>query len=221
MCSLVTYSDMYSVIMKETMKTNSPSKLDKLIHSHVKELFVAQADRPAALKDISLNRLSPFQRALLVADGTVTRFIEAYKLIPVEVVLLYQARRTVHNEHSWLKLQDGGSIIAREVVLQTPCAEFQTPKIHAYAVSQIVYERLPHNVVDGVEAGIDGLGALLHHSRLEARRDLLWWGIERATGMPSSLAHFEGRPLLCRTYRIVADGNPLMLITEKFPLDDS
>ena len=203
------------------MNTNSPSKLDKLIYSRVEELFVAQTDRPAALKDISLNRLSPFQRALLVADGTVTRFIEAYKLTLVQVVLLYQARRTLHDEHSWLKLQDGGNIIAREVVLQTPSTEYQNPKIHAYAVSQIVYERLPQNVVDGLEDGIDGLGTLLHHSQLEARRDLLWWGIERATSMPSCLVHFEGRPLLCRTYRIVADGNPLMLITEKFPLDDS
>ena len=203
------------------MNTNSLSKLDKLIHSRVKELFIAQPDRPAALKDISLNRLSPFQRALLVADGTVTRFIEAYKLTPVEVVLLYQARRTLHNEHSWLKLQDGGNIIAREVVLQTPCTEYQTPNVHAYAVSQIVYERLPKSVVDGLEAGIDGLGSLLHKSHLETRRDLLWWGIERATGLPSSLAHFEGKPLLSRTYRIVADGDPLMLITEKFPLDDS
>ena len=211
----------FTVITKEIMKTDSRSKLDKLIHSRVKELFVAQVDRPTTLKDISLNRLSPFQRALLVADGTVTRFIEAYKLIPIEVVLLYQGRRNVDNEHSWLKLQDGDNIIAREVVLQTPGTECQPPKIHAYAVSQIVYERLPHHVVDGVEAGIDGLGALLHHSQLEAHRDLLWWGVERATGMPSCLAHFEGRPLLCRTYRIVADGNPLMLITEKFPLDDS
>lgn len=203
------------------MKTNSPPKLDKLINSRVKELFVAQTDRPALLKDISLTRLSPFQRALLVADGTVTRFIEAYKLLPVQVVLLYQARRKVHNEHSWLELQKGANIIAREVVLQTPSTEFQTPKIHAYAVSQIVYERLPQDVVNGLEAGLDGLGILLHNSQLEARRDLLWWGIELATGLPSSLAHFEGRPLLSRTYRIVADDNPLMLITEKFPLDDA
>lgn len=192
-----------------------------MINSRVKELFVAQTDRPAALKDISLTRLSPFQRALLVADGTVTRFIEAYKLSPIQVVLLYQARRTIHNEHSWLKLQEGGNIIAREVVLQTPSTEYQAPKIHAYAVSQIVYERLPQNVLNGLEAGIAGIGVLLKNSRLETRRDLLWWGIERATGLPSSLAHFEGKPLLSRTYRIVAGQKPLMLITEKFPLDDS
>jgi chorismate-pyruvate lyase len=203
------------------MNIDSLSKLDTLVNTRVKELFIAQTDRPAALNDTSLTRLTPFHRALLVADGTVTRFIEAYKLSPVQVVLLYQARRTLHNNHSWLELPTGGNIIAREVVLQTPSTENQTPKIHAYAVSQIVYERLPPNVVEGLEAGINGLGVLLQNSRLETRRDLLWWGVERATGLPSSIAHFEGKPFLSRTYRIVANGNPLMLITEKFPLDDS
>ncbi len=200
------------------MNINSLTNLDTFVNKRVKELFVAQSERPAGLKDINLTRLTPFQRALLVADGTVTRFIEAYKLLPVQVVLLYQARRTLHNEHIWLELPTGGNIIAREVVLQTPSTENQTPKTHVYAVSQIVHERLPQTVVDGLDAGINGLGVLLQHSQLETRRDLLWWGIEQVTGMPSSIAHFEGEPFLSRTYRIVANGNPLMLITEKFPL---
>ncbi len=203
------------------MNIDSPSNFDSFVHKHVKELFVAQSERPAALKDINLTRLTPFHRALLVTDGTVTRFIEAYQLSPVQVVLLYQARRTLHNEHSWLRLPTGGNIIAREVVLQTPSTENQTPKIHAYAVSQIVHERLPKSVAEGLEAGIDGLGVLLKHSQLETRRDLLWWGIERATGLPSSIARFEGQLFLSRTSRIVANRNPLMLITEKFPLDNS
>ena len=196
-------------------------KRDCFVKKRVKELFIAQSNRPAVLKDINLNRLSPFHRALLVADGTVTRFIEGYQLTPVEVVLLYQARRKLHNIHNWLEMPASGNIIAREVVLQTPSTENQNPKIHAYAVSQIVYERLPKSVVEELDAGINGLGALLHHSQLETRRDLLWWGVERVTGLPSSIAYFEGTPFLSRTYRIVADRKPLMLITEKFPLENS
>ncbi len=203
------------------MKLDTSSTRHASVNNSVKELFIAQSDRPATFKDISLNRLTAFQRSLLVADGTVTRFIEAYKLSPVQVVLLSQARRTLHNEHIWLGLPTGGSIIAREVVLQSPSTEFKTPNIHAYAVSQIVYGRLPNIVVEGVDAGINGLGVLLQHSRLETLRDLLWWGIERVKGLPSSIAHLEGQPFLCRTYRIIANGKPLMLITEKFPLDAS
>ena len=201
------------------MKLEIPANSDTLVNKHFKELFIAQSERPAVLNDISLSRLTPFQRALLVADGTVTRFIEGYQLSPVQVVLLYQAKRKLYSEHTWLELSTGGNIIAREVVLQTPLAENQKPKIHAYAVSQIVYERLPKVVVDGLHAGINGLGALLQQSQLETRRDLLWWGIERVTGLPSTIAYFEGQPFLSRTYRIVANKQPLMLITEKFPLE--
>lgn len=203
------------------MNIKSLSNHDAFVNTRVKELFIAQANRPSTLKDINLTRLTPFQRSLLITDGTVTRFIEAYKLSPVQVILLYQARRTLHNEHIWLKHPSGGKIIAREVVLQTPSTDNQIPNTHAYAVSQIVYERLPKNVVEGLEAGFEGLGALLQNSKLETRRDLLWWGIERVTGLPSSIAHFEGQLFINRTYRIVANGNPLMLITEKFPLDDA
>ena len=201
------------------MNIDSPSNPDSFVNKRVKELFIAQSERPAALKDINLTRLSPFHRALLVADGTVTRFIEGYRLTPVQVVLLYQARRQLHNIHNWLEMQTGGNIIAREVVLQTPSTENQTPKIHAYAVSQIVHERLPQSVVEGLDAGLHGLGVLLHRSQLETRRDLLWWGVERVTGLPSTIAYYEGTPFLSRTYRVVADKKPLMLITEKFPLD--
>lgn len=194
---------------------------NSFVKKRVKELFIAQSERPEVFKDMSLTRLSPFHRALLVADGTVTRFIEAYQLTPVEVVLLYQARRKLYNKHNWLEMPTGGNIIAREVVLQTPSTDNQKPKIHAYAVSQIVYERLPQSVLEELDQGINGLGVLLHHSQLETRRDLLWWGVERVTGLPSAIAFFEGIPFLCRTYRIVANGFPLMLITEKFPLEDS
>ncbi len=202
------------------MNIKSISNYDVFVNTQVKELFIAQSERPDELKEISLTKLSPFHRALLITDGTVTRFIEAYKLSPVDVILLYQGRRTLQSEHTWLKHPSGGKIIAREVVLQTPSSNNQTPHTHVYAVSQIVYERLPQNVLDGLEAGIVGLGALLQNSQLETRRDLLWWGIERATGLPSSIAHFEGQLFLSRTYRILANQNPLMLITEKFPLED-
>lgn len=203
-----------------TMKFNSISYHDDFVNTRIKQLFIAQSEKPASLKEISLRKLTPFQRALLITDGTVTRFIEAYKISPIEVTLLYQGRRTLQSEHTWLKHPAGGKIIAREVVLQTPSNDNQTPNTHAYAVSQIVYERLPQNVIDGLEAGIEGLGVLLQNSQLETRRDLLWWGMEIVTGLPSSIAQFEGQLFLSRTYRILANKNPLMLITEKFPLED-
>jgi hypothetical protein len=48
-------------------------------------IFVAQDQRPGHLEDVDLTRLSPFERALLVIDGTVTRFLEAHTLEPIDV----------------------------------------------------------------------------------------------------------------------------------------
>ena len=194
---------------------------DTLVKNRLNALFTAQAARPIVLKDIALKQLTPFQRGLLVTDGTVTRLIEAYTLSPVEVVPLRETKRTLDVGHaSWLELPIDERVVTREVVLQTPVIKGQTPKIHVYAISHVVYQRLPKSVVDGLESRAGGLGALLQRTVWETRRDLLWWGVERATDFPSAIKHLERKPFLSRTYRIVANKDPLMLITEKFPLDE-
>ncbi|RKU27643.1 hypothetical protein C6499_11580 [Candidatus Poribacteria bacterium] len=195
---------------------------DAIVSEQLEALFVAQAARPAVLDDINPSQLTPFQRALLVTDGTVTRLIKAYTMSSVEVVPLRETERALGIEHAWLELPIGDPIVTREVVLQTPAtADTQAPKVHAYAISDLVYQRLPKSVVDGLKSRAGGLGSLLQRTILETRRDLLWWGVERATGLPDALGHLESKPFLSRTYRIVAKKDPLMLITEKFPLDES
>ncbi len=195
---------------------------DAIVSEQLDTLFVAQAARPSALDDIKPSQLTPFQRALLVTDGTVTRLIEAYTMSSVEVVPLRETERALGIEHAWLELPIGDPIVTREAVLQTPAtADMQAPKVHAYAISDLVYQRLPKSVVDGLKSRAGGLGALLQRTVLETRRDLLWWGVEHATGLPDAIEHLESKPFLSRTYRIVAKKDPLMLITEKFPLDES
>lgn len=188
------------------------------IDTHVKNIFVAQAERPAMSREINIARLTPFQRALIVTDGTVTRLIEAYTLAPVEVVLLHQAEQTLCTEHIWLELPSGAPVIARQVVLQTPSIGNETPKIQAYATSLIVSQHLPKGILDGLESDPAGLGGILQNSGLETRRELLWCCCETARDLPETIAHLEGKPLLSRTYRVFANKKPIMLITEKFPL---
>lgn len=193
---------------------------DTIINERLNKLFVAQAARPPTLDDIDPSRLTPLQRALLVTDGTVTHLIEAYTFSPVEVVPLQEAEQASGIEHAWLELPIGNPVVTREVVLQTPATNAQASKIHAYAISHIVYQRLPMSVVEGLKSRTGGLGVLLQRTTWETRRDLLWWGVERATGLPDAIKHLESKPFLSRTYRIVAKKDPLMVITEKFPLDE-
>ena len=185
----------------------------------MKDLFVAQFAKPPDLEEMNLSQLTPFHRALLVIDGTVTQFIEAYTFSPVEVVLLHQEAQTLPTNHAWLDAEKGTEVVARHVVLQTETKDDQQPIVHAYATSIIVLNRIPQTIREGLTLKGQGLGRLLQRSGLESRRDLLWWGLKRSKDLPEMLVHLEGKPFLSRTYRVVADGQPIMLITEQSPLD--
>ena len=45
------------------------------------DILVAQTSKPEGLKPLNFRTLNPFQRALMVIDGTVTKFIEAYTML--------------------------------------------------------------------------------------------------------------------------------------------
>lgn len=200
------------------MQTDPIFNSTTFVDTRVKNIFVAQTERPAMSKELNIARLTPFQRGLLITDGTVTRLIEAYTLAPVEVVLLHQAKQTLCTEHTWLELPAGAPVIARQVVLQTSSIGNDTPKIQAYATSLIVPQHLPKGILDGLGSDPAGLGGILQNSGLETRRELLWCCCETARDLPKAIAHLEGEPLLSRTYRVFANKKPIMLITEKFPL---
>ena len=185
----------------------------------MKDLFVAQFAKPSDLEEMNLSQLTPFQRALLVIDGTVTQFIEAYTFSPVEIVLLHQETQTLPTSHDWLEAEKGTEVVARQVVLQTEQKDAQQPIIHAYATSIIVLDRISQTVREGLTLKGQGLGQLLQRSGLETRRDLLWWGLKRPKDLPEALVHLEGKPFLSRTYRVVVNGQSIMLINEQSPLD--
>lgn len=200
------------------MKINTIQHSRAFVKTRMKALFVAQNDKPATLREINLARLTPFQRGLLVTDGTVTRFIEAYTLAPVEVVLLQQVKQTLSDEHIWLQLPPGEEVISRQVVLQTHLQDESSPIIHTYADSLIVPKRLPKSILDGLASDKQGLGGLLRCSGLETRRELLWCGIETLTNLPPTIAPLDGETFISRAYRVFKNQVPLVLINEKFPL---
>ena len=185
----------------------------------MKDLFIAQCAKPLDLEEINLSQLTPFQRALLVTDGTVTRFIEAYAFSPVEVVLLHQETQILPADHVWLEAEKGTEVIARQVMLQTGHMSGQQPTAHTYATSLIVSDRIPQVIRKGLALKGKGLGQLLQQNGLETRRDLLWWGLNHPKDLPEAFLHLERQPFLSRTYRIVADGHPIILISEQFPFD--
>lgn len=178
------------------------------------DLFVAQFARPADLAPVNLRALSPFQRALLVIDGTVTKFIEAFTLQPVDVQQVHQEARLLTESHEWLGTGLHAPVIAREVTLRGRYDRV----LHAYAASLLVVERLPESVQEGLNTNPGGLGRILLESRIETRREVLWYGRQRVE--QPRIADLAGREVLTRTYRIISGGMPLMLINEQFPMPD-
>lgn len=200
------------------METDITQQSGAFVNTRMKSLFVAQDKKPSTLREINFARLTPFQRGLIVTDGTVTQFIEAYTFAPVEVVLLRQEKHPLSSDHEWLQLAAGEEVISRQVTLQTHRETESSSMLHTYADSLIALKRLPKSILEGLEFNKQGLGRLLQHSGLETRRELLWCGIETLTDLPIAIVHLEGETFISRAYLVYADQKPLMLINEKFPL---
>jgi chorismate lyase len=177
-------------------------------------LYLAQPTKKQ-LAPVNLRALTPFQRSLLAIDGTVTKFIEAYMMEPVDVIRLNQETRALTADHTWLKAPAGTEVIGREVLLQGR----YTDTVYAYAASLIVPERLKGPQAESLEINEESLGRILLASRMETYRDILWYGKEEATALPPALHHLTKRELFSRTYCIVGGGQPIMLINEKFLSD--
>jgi chorismate-pyruvate lyase len=177
-------------------------------------VFVAQDRRPPRLEDVDLSKLSPFERAVLVIDGTVTRFLEAHWLEPIDIVDCGQTKETLKKDHSWLELAKGDAVASRRVLLKGE----HTGRVYASAASLVVPERLKEAVGRPTRRIPEGLGRLLLHSRIEQYRELLWYGKEPPSDLPGEMRSLANEYCLTRTYRIIVRGTPAMMITEWFEL---
>lgn len=179
-----------------------------------RDLLANPDARPDYLGEVNLRALSPFQRALLVTDGTVTKFLEAYTLEPVESIRLKQESQQLASDYAWLEAPRGMEVVARQVLLHGR----HSATIYAHAVSLLVTARLPVDLLSNLAVEPGGLGRVLLNGQIENRREILWYGRERVDDLPEEIARLTGNAFISRTYRIIAGGQPMMLINEKFPL---
>lgn len=177
----------------------------------VRSRFVAPEHRPMGLQEVDVTRLTGYQRALLVNDGTVTRLVEASVLEPLEVRVLDQQMIAVEDD-MWLDLPVPPAPLLRRRVQIHGCA---TRRLYVLAESLLVISRLPQAMIDGLASSHKGLGELLDEIGLERRRELLWFGYSTPPDWASAAA--RALPLLTRSYRIIHGGDPAILITESFP----
>ncbi len=159
--------------------------------------------------------LTRFQRILLGTDGTVTHILEAYADEPIEVVKLLQVFDTSNDGDAHLLMSEHDDVLRRQVVLRGQ----RSRQNLLYAEVVVVLERVERELLDGLIETDKPIGLLLRERRTETFREVLL--VDREPAGPCAV-HFGIDPeaeLFFRTYRILARQQPIILVTEKFPMD--
>ncbi|MGQ9659397.1 MAG: chorismate--pyruvate lyase family protein [Thermochromatium sp.] len=154
---------------------------------------------------IALSRLPPFLRALLVTDGTVTKILEAYFWEPVVVDTLEQRFEDAQQSVPWLEVKRGDRCLIRDAQLRGA----DSGRCFAEAFSLIRIQLIPPDFRRRLIDREIGIGVLIRDSGLESYREVLDVGLDRTA---------DGESAVFRTYRIIIDQRPVILITEYFPV---
>jgi len=162
-----------------------------------------------------MSALPPFLRTLLITDGTVTRSLEAYFWEPVCVEHLALQVEENLPRLSCLETENHERLLIREVQLIGE----QSKRVYARAHSVVRLSRFPAKVQDKLESGGIGIGVLINTFSLESYREILELGFCKDLQFVEKTGrHPTATPYIFRTYRIKTNGEPAILITEKFPL---
>lgn len=157
--------------------------------------------------------MSPFLRALLVTDGTVTKFLEAYLWEPISVEKLLQKETLLEDDAPLLELKKGEPVILRRILLRG----VKSRRVYTFAESLIRIRLLEKSIQRDLIEGRLGMGELLRDRRLETYREILEFGNEKAgRELSANFEIKEGSPIYFRRYRINVKGHPVILITENF-----
>ena len=164
-------------------------------------------------ENVPMAALPPFLRTLLVTDGTVTKSLEAFYWEPIDVETVSQAVVQAEADIEWLDLRRGEEIIARRVNLRGRTSNVLYTRANSLIRPLLIPEALRVRLM----AGALGIGELIRDCGLETYRELLEIGVSGSMP-PGGDAEPAAGPHIHRTYRIVVDGRPAILVTEYFPL---
>ena len=175
----------------------------------------AQHAQPAAGLDrfVQPLRRTPIQRILLVTDGTVTEILEAYTGESMRLIKLFEEVVALDADLPGLELAAGQPVLRRRILLQGKMSLTN----FLYADSYVALDRLDDWMRRGLLESHKPIGFLMQERKLETFREILACGREVADGLAPYFNVSETDGMIWRTYRVFSAGQPIMLITEKFP----
>jgi chorismate-pyruvate lyase len=185
------------------------------IPSEKNNLGMLRIDLQDSLRQSSVDprKLSSFQRILLTTDGTVTEILEAHLWEAIHIVKLYQDIIDTQTTIPFLDIGPGTQIMVRKVLLRGKYSH----KNYIYAESILVPERLPDNIRVSLMETQKPIGQLIMQNRMESFREILTCRLEEAGELGEYFDIPADAMLVSRTYRVFANRQPIILITEKFP----
>ncbi len=163
---------------------------------------------------VKLASLPPFLRTLMVADGTVTKALEAFFWEKINVIPIINEYQIILSAVESLKCEAGSRLLCREVLLKGESSK----TIYACARSLVVTKGLPDKLIDGLERGFIGIGELLSIEGCETYRDIMNINHFQQKGQEDSFIKQLDSDVISRSYRISVEKRPVIQVTEYFPI---
>ena len=162
---------------------------------------------------LTLSELSTFQRIILITDGTLTDILEIYLLEKISICKLSEEIINLVETVPALNLKEGVNVIKRKIFLQGKISQ----KNWIYAESIIVPERLDVLFQEQLLNSEKPIGKLWLEYRVETFKEIIDLSQEPAGDLSEYFQINQDEKLFSRTYRVFSQGQPIMMITEKFP----
>lgn len=182
---------------------------DRLVERH----FAMQDEDAGEMSRVEVMTLDPMLRTLLFTDGTVTRVLEAQTLRRAAVEVVEQSHASPSPRTACLlDVSSDSECVRRRITMRTVDS---APSV--WAESHILPERLPTGFVGRLDSTPHGIGGSIEQTRLESRRELLWFRLGSPPRWASEVS--PSASALIRLYRIITNDRPALLICEAFAVE--
>ncbi len=154
--------------------------------------------------------LTPFHRACLLTDGSLTILLEAFTNSKIKISALKQ--KTVFPDKKLikeLKINSDEKLNEREVILSA------NEKPVVYAKSYSVISRLCDPAKTDILNTDVPIGKILKKHKVETHREITEIGMKTDTKI-AGILNLTGDEILWRSYIIIKENLPLMMIEEYF-----
>jgi chorismate-pyruvate lyase len=162
---------------------------------------------------IDPSSLRPFQKILLIADGTLTNILEAFLSEQLGVVKLSEKIVSITENIPPLEIKVGTEVMERQILLQGKTSQ----RNWLYADSIIVIERVEEKFREKLINSHTPIGKLWVEHKTETFKEIVAYAREQAFDLSDYFDIKREDKLLSRTYRVFSNRKPVMMITEKFP----